>query len=72
MRHDPKTCKWHLCGATFTPTRSDQDFCCTHHRKKRAVWKQMRGAPLVDLLIAGEFGKINEHRNQIQKEISNE
>lgn len=68
---DPKTCKWHRCGATFTPTSLRQEFCSSKCRTDRAVWRQNRGSMLVDPLINGQWTKLKELRAVLQKEIDN-
>lgn len=64
-----RKCLWHECGETFSPNSPAQLFCCTEHRIARGMWKQRRGSPLVDLLIAGDWDKLAEHRETILKEI---
>lgn len=67
---ESKTCKWHQCGATFTPARKDQEFCSRDCAKARMNWKRMRGAVVVDLLLEFNLVKLSEHRQQLKKEIA--
>ena len=62
-------CAWHECGRAFEPTNHRQQFCCPSCRIARGVWKSRRGAPLVDLLLAGDAAGLVAEKKKIQKEI---
>lgn len=65
-----KTCKWHLCGATFTPGRRSQEFCSSKCQKDRANWKRIRGSALVDPLINGHWKELRDLRAELIEEES--
>lgn len=69
--NETRVCKWHLCGATFTPAKVSQDFCSAGCRTARLNWRQARGSRLVDPLLDFDLNKLEELRTELQKEIAN-
>lgn len=64
-----RTCAWHECGRRFTPQDLREKFCCPQCRIKRAAWKAKRGGPLVDMLLANDYGALVAAKKKIRKEI---
>jgi hypothetical protein len=67
-----KTCRWHQCNKPFEATDGRQEFCCPACRKARGHWKAVKGAPLVDMLLSGDFAGLDAIRITLTKEIENE
>lgn len=44
-------CAWFKCRKPFTPASSSHTFCTRKCQSAEKNWRQMRGAPLVKLLI---------------------
>lgn len=65
-----KICEWHKCRQPFSPSNNRQTFCCPACKKARQNWKQMRGAALVDLLIANDGPALVAERRKLLEEIN--
>lgn len=65
-------CAWHGCCAEFTPEDPRQRFCGKDCQRKRAAWKERRGATLVDLLLSGNSRALIEAKRKIEKEVTDE
>ncbi len=44
-------CTWFRCWKTFEPSRCTTRFCSAQCRADEKNWRQMRGAPLVKLML---------------------
>lgn len=63
-----KTCKWHECGAEFSPDHPRQEFCSAAHRQARARWLRVRGARLVDPLLDGDMKSLMRMKRELEDE----
>ena len=46
-----KNCRWHQCGAEFTPECNRQEFCGPKCGRKYQSWAKTRGAVIVNALL---------------------
>jgi len=63
-------CKWHRCGKEFEPQHHLQHFCSTACQKARGRWKEQRGGPIVEALLAGDMAEVEALKVKLQEEIA--
>lgn len=64
-----KICAWHECRRPFEPEDPRQTYCSPACQKARGAWKARRGAPLVDMLLAGDGRGLIAAKRRLEEEI---